>query len=108
MARFQKGLSKKIKKRKKKYNDFIINKFDCEKNPGKFFSHLKSLLGHNDASRWSPTQMYPGDSEEVVAENLAEFYNNISSQYQPLDLSLVPRTHSRELPTLPLQMLQLK
>ena len=95
---FKNKLSAKIKKRKRTYNEFIISKFDNEKNPGKFFSHLKTLLGHNDTSRWSPTDMYPGDSEQVVAEKLAEYYNDISSLYQPLDMSLLPKTYSRQLP----------
>ena len=97
---FKKKLLTKIKKRRRTYNEFIIKKFDNENNPGNFFAHLKTLLSHNDTNKWSPTQMYPGESELAVAEKLAEYYNDISSEYQPLDTSQLPRTFSRQLPLL--------
>ena len=42
--------------------------------------------------------MYPNDSDAEVAEKLASFFNNISSQYQPLDQTKILPTFERQLP----------
>ena len=89
-----------VKKRRSKLNAHIIDKFKNESNPGKFFHHVKCLLGKNSNNPWSPTLMYPGLNPEQVADRLAEFFNGISSQYSPLDIGSVPKTFDRELPTL--------
>ena len=91
-------ISRQVKKRKKKHNDFVIGKFERETNPGKFFHHLQCLMGNEVKERWSPTQMYPNDSEAEVAEKLASFFNDISSQYQPLDQTKILPTFERQLP----------
>ena len=95
----KKRTAKLIKKRQKKNNEMIIAKFDAESNPGKFFEHLKSLAGKN-VSRWSPQQMFPGQSAESVADTLAEYFNAISCQYDPLNTDDTPVTFDRQLPTL--------
>lgn len=89
-----------VKKRRKKHNSHIIEKFRKESNPGKFFHHVRCLLGKNSRPPWSPTLMYPGLDPKQVADRLAEFFNDISSQYSPLDMGKVPKTHRRDLPQL--------
>lgn len=44
--------------------------------------------------------MYPGEESKVVAKKLATFFNNISAHYRPLDLSKIPETFERQLPSL--------
>ena len=44
--------------------------------------------------------MYPSESKKTVADNLASFFNGISSQYRPLDLTKIPVTFDRSLPVL--------
>ena len=90
-----------IKKRKSNYNAFILKKFENEKNPGKFFHHLKCLEGKNLGPRWSPTDMFPGEDAQEVAEKLATFFNAISDEYTPLNPDGVPRSfNQRVLPYL--------
>ena len=89
-----------VKKRKKRLDEFILQKFDNESNPGNFFHHLKSLLGKNSGERWSPTKMFPGLQAKEVAEELAIFFNSISSQYDPLKKEEIPSTFLRTLPTI--------
>ena len=89
-----------VKKRKKKLNDNILSKFENESNPGKFFHHLNCLMGKNSGPRWSPTQMYPGETPKEVSNKLADFFNNISAQYQPLKEDQIPVTFDRQLPPL--------
>ena len=55
-------------------------------------------MGNEVKDRWSPTQMYPNDSDAEVAEKLASFFNNISSQYQPLDQTKILPTFDKQLP----------
>ena len=89
-----------VKKRKKKLNDNILSKFENETNPGKFFHHLHCLMGKNSGPRWSPTQMFPGEDAMTVSNKLAVFFNDISSQYQPLKEGQIPTTFNRQLPRL--------
>ena len=96
----KKKTAKNVKKRKRKFNANILKKFEDESNPGKFFHHLNCLMGKNSGPRWSPTQLYPGETPKQVADKLAEFFNNISSQYQPLREEQVPTTYNRQLPLL--------
>ena len=44
--------------------------------------------------------MYPNMESDQVAEELAVFFNSISSEYQPLDMRKIPFTHNRVLPVL--------
>ena len=95
----KKSTSDKVKRRRKKANDFIIEKLD-ESNPGKFFGHLDKLLGKIEEKRWSPSQIYPEKSDGEVAEIFADFLNQISSHYPKLDREKIPPTHSEPLPIL--------
>ena len=56
---------------------------DAQRN---FFRNVKAL--------------FPGKSEAQAAAELAEFFNRISSEFQPLEPCDIPRMHSRELPVL--------
>ena len=57
-----------------------------------FHKCVKSFVTDEKTKQWSPTQMYPTLSTELVAEKCAKFFNNISSEYQALDLSKLPTT----------------
>ena len=89
-----------IKTRRKGHDEHILAKFESESNPGKFFQLIKSLAGKNTNQRWSPTAMYPGVDARTVADNLAAYFNSISSQYEPLLPDQIPTTFSKPLPAL--------
>ena len=75
-----------------------MKKFEDEKNPGKFFQHVKCLTCKNAGSKWNPKQMFPGLDSEQTADRLVTFFNAISSQYEPLNSTDIPTTLERELP----------
>ena len=89
-----------VRRRKKRFDDHILAKFEADTNPGNFFKHIDGLLGANTKPRWSPMDMYPSHKPLEAAEDLAAFFNAISSEYSPLDMSRVPSTHHRQLPML--------
>ena len=68
-----KELKRRITRQVKKHDEYILQKFEQETNPGKFFHHLQSLLGNSVKEKWSPLQMYPGVSDKEVAERLLLF-----------------------------------
>ena len=43
---------------------------------------------------------FPRKTDQEVSEELASFFNRISGEFQPLEPSEIPRTHSRTLPDL--------
>ena len=96
----KKRTSKIITKRKKKCDQFILEKFRRENNPGKLFHHVDCLLGNNTKPRWSPTEMFPEKTPLETAEEMASFFNSISQQYEPLNQEDIPFTFPRSLPTL--------
>lgn len=89
-----------VKKRWKNFHELVIKKFEEEKNPGKFFQHVKSLTSKNAGTKWNPKQMFPGLDSQQVADRLAAFFNTISSQYESLTPADVPATFERELPVI--------
>ena len=42
----------------------------------------------------------PNSSDLEAAEAHADYFNGISSEYEPLNVNLIPETYSREIPTL--------
>ena len=92
--------NKAVRKRRKNHDKLVLDKFKNEKNPSKFFEHIKCLSGKNTAPAWSPSQLYPGLDNTQIAEKLASFFNTISNEYDPLDLFKIPRTFHRTLPSI--------
>ena len=54
-------------------------------------------MGNNEKPRWSPSGLYPELDDEQIAENLARFFNDISSKYSPLNMNEVPKTLATQL-----------
>ena len=94
---------KKLKKRCRnviKHRKAFYNKHKKEKMMGAS-SHsihkcVKAMASDEKAKQWSPRQMYPELSAEQVAEKCAEFFNNISSEYNPLTPDSIPSTFEAE------------
>ena len=84
-----------VKKRKRNYFDFILQRFTGGE-PKDFYKNVNCLLGET-TKRWSPKELHPECDEDEVAERLAAFFNDISAQYTPLDPTDLPACHgSRE------------
>lgn len=88
-----------IKERKKGYNK---KKKESILQGGKHQFHecVRSFLNNDKKKDWSPDELYPGASEADVAENLAAYFNNISSEYEALKTEDIPNTYDMNIPTL--------
>ena len=63
-----------------------------------FYKCVNAFL--NQAEAWDIRSMYPGLSDEDIANEVAIYFNRISNEYPPLDLLRVPVTFSDPLPDL--------
>ena len=89
-----------IKRRRTGYNAHLREKFMSGKGTGGFHHCVKSILNGNTAQKWNVRSLYPGATDKETAENLAAFFNGISSQYEPLRNDQIPTTYSEEIPEL--------
>ena len=91
--------SRLIRNRKKAYNlqkkDKIIN---ASKNG--FHDCVKAFINNEKEGAWTPLSLFPGADKREVAERMATFFNNISNEYQPLDLTKIPHTFDANIPTI--------
>ena len=87
-----------IKTRKDKYFQGIRDKFLSNTDPKHFHECVKALLQGNSPPKWDVRTLKPDKSDEELAEWLADFFNGISSEYEPLDPSTIPSTFDRQLP----------
>ena len=87
-----------IEKRRSRYivsqKDALLAK-DGDRN---FF---KNVLNYRSKERPVPfdvTTLFPGKSEAEMAEELAEHFNSISSEFSPLEAADIPVTRGRRFP----------
>ena len=99
-AKLKKRTARIVKERRSKFYAHILQKLETDNNPGNFFKHVEGLLGANCKPRWTPHSMYPDMEPDRIAEELADFFNSISSEYLPLDMSKIPSTYNRSLPAI--------
>ena len=78
----------------------IRNKFLTRTDSKSFHKGVKAFLSSKEATKWDARSLFPGEDNLVVANKLADFFNGISMEYDPLDLAKIPRTFDREPPTL--------
>ena len=65
-----------------------------------FFRNVKAFKTKDRPKPFDPLDLFPGKSERQAADELAGFFNRISSEFQPLEPGDIPRTHHRDLPVL--------
>ena len=59
-------------------------------NNSRAYFRAVSALGKNETSEgWDIMKMFPGKDEKTIAQEAAQYFNRISSEFEPLD----PRTH---------------
>ena len=89
-----------IKSRRDKY---LQSQRDCllvDDARRNFFRNVKAFQSKERPKSFDPMDLFPGKSEEFVTRELAQYFNRISSEFQPLEPSEIPRTFHRVLPTL--------
>ena len=74
-----------VKRRKAYYNKKKREKM-VSTDSRSFHKCVKSFVTDEKSKQWSPEQMFPDLDRTQVAEKCAEFFNNISCEYDPLDL----------------------
>ena len=94
---------KKLKKRTRaavKHRKAEHNKKKKEKMLGceskTFHKCVRAVVSDDKPKTWSPRQLFPDLDARGVAEKCAEFFNGISSEYDPLDINQIPRSHDTE------------
>ena len=66
-----------------------------------FFKQTKNYMSKQRPAPFDPMDLFPGRSEQEVADLLAEHFNAISMEFTPLDSNNdIPTTFSKSLPTL--------
>ena len=58
-----------------------------------FHKCVKAFIDAENRRVWSPTELDPTKSDKEMAEILAEHFNDIRSEYQPLDVNSIPSTY---------------
>ena len=94
----KKRTSRIVKDRRGRFDAHVVAKMESDPNPGNFFKHIDGLLGANSKPRWSPHDLFPKTEPELIAEELAAFFNSISNEYHPLNVNNLPICHQRSLP----------
>ena len=84
-----------IKHRKAQYNKQKREKM-ISADSKSFHKCVRAIISDEKTKTWSPRCMYPELSAQQVAEKCAEFFNGISSEYQPLSQHDIPRTFDSE------------
>lgn len=73
-----------VKKDKEKYLEKVIVTTKETNNSRSFYKAVKNLQTKEAQARFDVSDLYPGKSEHDVAETVAEYFNKISLEYNPL------------------------
>ena len=65
-----------------------------------FFKNTKNYMSKQRPVPFDVMNLFPGKSEAVVAEELAQHFNAISSEFTLLQREEIPKTHDKVLPVL--------
>ena len=67
-----------------------------------FFKQTKNYMSKQRPAPIDPVNLFPGLSEQEVAELLAKHFNEISNEFVPLDYNEdIPKTFNQPIPPLP-------
>ena len=89
-----------IGERKKKYNETTRDKFINKTDSKSFHKGVKAFLSAKETEKWDARSLYPGKTDREIAELLADYFNGISQEYDPLDITKIPTTYERRIPPL--------
>ena len=86
-----------IKERKKVYMDMKKVQL-TEKNANRsFFRLVKAFNTPEKAQTFDVRTFCPGATDQQVADDLADYFNQISAEFDPLTPSQIPITHHRQI-----------
>ena len=97
-----------IKASKAKYMAIKKDQLTATDANRSFFRLVKSFNTAEKPQTFDVRSLCPGSSAGQVAEELADYFNRISSEFDPLTADQIPRTHDRNIPTLELHEVALR
>ena len=98
--RMKKIVAKVIEKRCKKFQESQKIALLSEDGGRNFFKQTKNYLSKQRPKAFDVMDMFPGRSEVEVANLLADHFNKISREFQPLQPNEIPLTYSKPIPIL--------
>ena len=98
--RVKKILEDLIDKRRQNYAGSQKDALMAQDGERNFFKNVRSYQSYEREKPFNVADLFPGKGDQEVAEILAEHFNAISREFQPLQASEIPVTKDRRLPTL--------
>ena len=87
----------KIKKNKREYYEKEAERAGTPEVPGIPYKTLKHITDPDKKQAWTVRDLRPDKSEEEIAEELSDFFSEITDQFIPLDGRHLPVTYSSPL-----------
>ena len=96
----KKSTNNMIRERRRNFNLNIRDKFLNNADSKSFHKGVKCFLSSEEAAQWDARSLFPGEDDLGVANKLADYFNGISMEYDPLDMDDLPKTYDRPFPAL--------
>ena len=93
-------VAKKVKDRKEGHSKYVRDKFTKDKCSKNFYRSINAIMRGCEQEAWDVRTLFDGKSDVQIAESLAEFFNKISEEYNPLQDEEIPNAYSNERPPL--------
>ena len=88
--RMEKEVREDIRQNQIRHVQKAKDKATAAGNSKPFYAALNLLKGKNQPQRWTPDSLFPGLDQGEVAENCAEFFNGISSEFEQIRRPVPP------------------
>ena len=96
----KKRVDKIIKSRKRAYMDSQRDNLLGPNAARSFFKNVKNFASFECPKIFDVRELLPGKTDQESAECLAEYFNAVSLEFEPLSTDRFPRTKDRSLPIL--------
>ena len=93
-------IDKHLEKRREAFLAKQRDKFIGPQAHVSFFANVKNFKSPEKPKEFDIRTLCPGKADKEVATEVAEFFNTISSEFEPLQTGQIPFTYHRELPSL--------
>ena len=100
MERNQSTHRKESLERKKGHGQYVKEKLVADKDSRSFHRNINAIIKSCEQETWDVRILFPDRPDDKVAEILAEFFNKISAEYEPLMEDQIPESHECILPQL--------
>ena len=89
-----------VRQRKKEYLKTQKGHILADDASRNFFKHVKNFNTIEKPKQFDVRELLPGKSDIEVTETLAEYFNRVSQEFDPLQPSEIPQTRTRSMPGL--------